>query len=100
MKISGVKNYKIIKGWFSDTLPKSNFEKKIAILRLDADWYESTMTCFENLYKNVERGGLIIIDDYYTWDGCAMAVHEFITKQKDNSRLFQSGDGVCYIVKK
>ena len=23
-------------------------------------------------------GGLVILDDYYAWDGCAIAVHEFL----------------------
>ena len=31
----------------------------------------------ENLYPHVAPGGIVIIDDYYNWDGCARAVNEF-----------------------
>ncbi|MAZ41041.1 hypothetical protein CL654_02900 [bacterium] len=68
----------IVKGWFQDTLPKRKKEiGKIALLRLDGDWYESTKVCLEELYDQVELGGYIIIDDYGAWEGCRRAVHEF-----------------------
>jgi hypothetical protein len=37
---------------------------KIALLRLDTDWYESTKFELENFEKNVVKEGFIIIDDY------------------------------------
>lgn len=99
MALSGVNNYKIIKGWFSKTLQNVKFNHNIAILRLDADWYEPTMECLVALYDHVVRGGIVIIDDYYTWDGCSKAVHKFLTMKGDASRLYQSQNGVCYILK-
>ncbi|OGK47494.1 hypothetical protein A2963_01210 [Candidatus Roizmanbacteria bacterium RIFCSPLOWO2_01_FULL_40_13] len=73
---------KIVKGWFRDTLPKyKNVIRKIALLRLDADWYESTASALDNLYPLVIPGGYVIIDDYYYWDGCRKAVDEFIRKK-------------------
>jgi O-methyltransferase len=101
MKLAGVKNYYITKGWFSDTLtPFSKKKEQIAILRLDGDWYDSTMCCLENLYDLVVEGGVIILDDYYAWDGCAKAVHDFLSKNKSSSRINKWGDTVCYIIKK
>jgi O-methyltransferase len=100
MTLSGVKNYKIIRGWFFKTLPENKFNHNIAILRLDADWYKPTMECLTALYNHVVKGGIIIVDDYYTWDGCARAVHEFILKKEDAPRLYQSQKGVCYILKR
>lgn len=98
MKLSGADKYRIIKGWFNETLPKFTPEP-IAILRLDGDWYESTMECLDNLYKHVVAGGVIIVDDYYTWDGCAKAVHDFLSKNKLADRIYRSDKGVCYIIK-
>ena len=49
------------------------------MLRLDGDWYESTRVCLENLYPHVAPGGIVIVDDYYNWDGCARAVNEFVS---------------------
>src|SRR6266481_2867842 len=34
--------YRIIKGWFDKTLPEFKPPAPISLLRLDADWYEST----------------------------------------------------------
>jgi hypothetical protein len=65
MKLSKCNNYKIVKGWFEQTLPSNAADIEIAILRLDADWYKSTYTCLEHLFPKVKENGLVIIDDYY-----------------------------------
>lgn len=68
----------LVPGWFKDTVPEAAPDMgPIAVLRLDGDWYESTMTCLEHLYPKVVRGGTIIIDDYTTWKGCTKAVDEY-----------------------
>lgn len=90
-------------GWFEDTIPEfarnhPNFQ--IAILRLDGDWYTSTKVCLENLYPLVSEKGIIIIDDYYAWDGCALAVHEFLAEHKLNHRIRSIPDFTsAYMVK-
>ncbi|BAZ09913.1 macrocin-O-methyltransferase domain protein [Calothrix sp. NIES-4071] len=83
-------NVKFYQGWFEDTIPyfvKDNPNLKIAVLRLDGDWYTSTKVCIENLYPIVSDKGVIIIDDYYAWDGCALAIHEFLAEHKLNHRI-------------
>jgi O-methyltransferase len=66
-------------GWFQDTIPADHQAiGPIAILRLDGDWYHSTKVCLEYLFDKVERGGIVIIDDYGTYEGCRRAVDEFI----------------------
>lgn len=52
-----------VKGWFSNSLPNLPV-KKIAILRLDGDMYESTIDALTNLYAKVSVGGYVIVDDY------------------------------------
>lgn len=99
MQMSGARSYRVIKGWFSASLPNFRFDEAIAILRLDSDWYASTMDCLDNLYGKVSKGGLIIIDDYYAWDGCSRAVHDFLSKNKIPARIRQSESGICYIIK-
>lgn len=71
----------IVKGWFKNTVPSAKIDK-IAILRLDGDWYESTKVCLDSLYDKVSPGGFIIIDDYGHWEGCQKAVDEFIEKRR------------------
>ena len=100
MAMSGAQNVRIVKGWFEDTVSSLPREMSIALLRLDGDWYESTMQCLTYLYPRVVDGGLIIIDDYYAWDGCARAVHDFLSSTNSVCRLLQSADGICYMIKK
>jgi O-methyltransferase len=99
MSKAGAQNAEIVKGWFENTLPNFKFNEEIIILRLDGDWYESTMQCLDNLYDKVAPGGLILIDDYHTWDGCTKAVHDFLSKRNIPARIRQSRNGVCYIYK-
>jgi len=95
MAKSKVKDYSVVKGWFQDTLP--NFpQTPIALLRMDADWYDSTKCILDNLACRIVRGGMIIIDDYYTWEGCTLAVNEYAAQHKWQIR--QNCDGVCYVV--
>jgi O-methyltransferase len=81
MSLSGVDGYRIFAGWFDETLSLYAAENpKIAILRLDGDWYRSTMTCLDVLYPRVVPGGVVIIDDYGYWDGCTRAVHDYLSR--------------------
>lgn len=70
---------RFLKGWFKDTLPTAPV-KSLAILRLDGDYYESTMDALNNLYHKVSVGGYVIIDDYGAIPVCAQAVTEFRAK--------------------
>ena len=96
MSLSGAKQYQLIKGWFRNTLPSFVPPEPIALLRLDADWYDSTMACLENLHPHMAPDGIILVDDYYTWDGCSKAVHSFLAKEVSPARITQA-HGVCVI---
>lgn len=89
----------VVKGFFESTLPTFD-SPAIQILRLDADWYESTMDCMRKFWDHVVPGGVIIIDDYYAWDGCARAVHDFLSDRQATERLRQGRlGGVAFIAK-
>jgi hypothetical protein len=68
----------------------------IAILRLDGDWYDSTLVVLRSLWQFMAPNGVVIIDDYYAWDGCSRAVHDFLYDIKSTARLKQS-HGICII---
>jgi O-methyltransferase len=99
MKLSGVSHYKIAPGWFRDTLP-SYAGGPIAILRMDGDFYESITDTLDNLYSKVVTGGIIIVDDYYYWQGAAKAVHDFLSRHKLADTIRQHRDGYPYILKR
>ncbi len=98
MEFVGVFDARIVKGWFRDTLPEAHFPEGIAILRMDADWYEPTLEILNHLFRLVNRGGVIIIDDYHMWEGCSRAVHEFLATNHCAERINERF-GVCYITK-
>ena len=52
---------------------------RIALLRLDTDWYESTRIELEVLWPRLVTGGLMIVDDYHSWGGARRAVDEWIS---------------------
>jgi len=60
---------------------KANIPEKIAILRLDTDWYESSKYELEQMYDNVVSGGVIIFDDYYHWNGQRKATDDFFASK-------------------
>lgn len=69
------------KGKVEDTLPEPSVDK-IALLRLDTDFYESTRHELDTLHHLLVPGGVLIIDDYGHWTGSKKAVDEFIEKRK------------------
>ena len=67
-----------VPGYFDKTLPTVPV-KSLAILRIDADYYESTVPCLENLYPKLAVGGFLILDDYGLPLGERRAVDEYRT---------------------
>ncbi|MFL6664291.1 MAG: TylF/MycF/NovP-related O-methyltransferase [Rhizobacter sp.] len=65
-----------VRGKVEDTIP-ATLPARIALLRLDTDWYESTRHELAHLYPRLARHGVLIIDDYGHWQGARKAVDEF-----------------------
>jgi len=99
MKKTKVENVFFHKGWFNETLKTYKSRNGIAILRMDADWYDSTYEILESLFYQVNKGGVIIIDDYKAWEGCTKAVHDFLSKEKLPCRVREFNNSVFYIEK-
>lgn len=65
-----------LKGWFKDTLPAAPC-KRLAVVRLDGDMYESTMDGLTHLYPRLAAGGYLIVDDFGAVPGCRQAVEDY-----------------------
>jgi len=70
---------KYIKGKVEETIPGQT-PSRIAILRLDTDWYESTHHELMHLFPLLTVGGVLILDDYGHWQGARKAVDEYFEK--------------------
>ena len=69
-----------VKGFFDVSLPQAPIGP-IAILRIDADLYESTIDALNGLYHKLSIGGYAIFDDYQNLTDCRRAIEEFRDKQ-------------------
>jgi len=82
----GINNVKLISGDVCITTKeyvKKNIGFRISMLILDVDNYEGTLECLKNLYNNVTRGGIIVLDEYALEKyGESDAVDEFLKDKK------------------
>lgn len=99
MKNSGARKYRLVKGWFDDTLPSFVPPSPIAVLRIDCDWYAGTMTCLRALFPFVAEEGILIADGYPDWDGFARAIHEYLANYEGVTRIKQFEGRLYYVVK-
>lgn len=74
-------NLVFVQGKVEDTIP-NKIPDRIALLRLDTDWYESTLHELNHLYPLLEKSGVLIIDDYGHWIGAKKAVDEYFEIHK------------------
>jgi hypothetical protein len=85
---------KFVKGKVEDTIP-GTIPEKIALLRLDTDWYESTKHELLHLYPLLVSGGVLILDDYGYWAGARKAVDEFFETLNAKPELHIVYDGIA-----
>ncbi|HEV8543029.1 MAG TPA: TylF/MycF/NovP-related O-methyltransferase [Verrucomicrobiae bacterium] len=84
-----------IKGRVEDTLP-AQAPEKIAILRLDTDWYSSSKHEMDHLFPRLTPGGVLILDDYGYWKGCREATDEYFAAHKVQMHLVRV-DEACRV---
>jgi hypothetical protein len=71
---------RFVQGPVEETIPAS-VPERIALLRLDTDWFASTDHEMRHLYPRLVPGGVLIIDDYGHWQGARAAVDQFLGEQ-------------------
>ena len=79
-------------GLVEETIPAAA-PAEIALLRLDTDWYASTLHELEHLYDRVPSGGVVVLDDYGYWEGARRAVDEFVGRRGDRLLLVPMASG-------
>lgn len=65
-----------VEGDVRETLSKTH-TSVISLLRLDTDFYDSTMASLTTLYQRVSQSGVVIVDDYGHWQGARKACDDF-----------------------
>src|ERR1700746_547501 len=64
-------NVSIVKGWFSETLPEfmQEHNEPVAFLHVDCDLYSSAKCILDLLERRIDRGCVIVFDEYFNYPG-------------------------------
>lgn len=93
--------YMLVPGDVCQTVYKIPAEQEFSFVFIDLDLYEGYRASLDALYSKVQRGGIILFDEYQfpdEWPGAKRAVDEFL-EDKPESLQFFPYDGSAYIVK-
>jgi O-methyltransferase len=91
--------FRLVQGDILRTVPAA-MPERIALLRLDTDWYESTRHELEHLWPRLAPGGVLIVDDYGTWAGARKAADEFFNSLPGDAMPVQeAASGAALLVK-
>lgn len=71
----------LVKGWFHETFPVTDVPP-IALLHIDADWYDSVKLALDTFFDRVVPGGFVVLDDYGRWEGCTRATDAFLAARR------------------
>ena len=87
-----------VQGYVEQTIPATPMGA-ICLLRLDTDFYASTLAELQGLYRRLVRGGVIIVDDYGLFEGSRRATDEFLASLQSPPLLNRIDHGVWAGVK-
>jgi hypothetical protein len=100
---SGLKeNIDFVPGLVSEAIPEyliANPELKIALLNIDLDEYDHTLTTLEFLYPRIMPGGILIVDNFYKYLAEQKAVKDYFAPSTLTINNFSVNNGPHYIVK-
>jgi O-methyltransferase len=87
-----------VKGLVEETVP-AHAPERIALLRLDTNFYRSTRHELEHLYPRLSTGGVLILDDYGAQVGSRRATDEYFAKLNPPVLLMRIDENVRALVK-
>jgi len=95
-------NIEFLPGQLSDSIPIyliDNPELKIALLTIDLDDYETTLTAMQYFYPRLVSGGVLIMNNYHKRNGESLAIKEYFYNDDIFIRHFSLEKGPHYILK-
>ncbi len=84
---------RFVVGPVEETLSFGDIPERIALLRLDTDWYASTRAELQTLFPRMASGGVLIVDDYWSWSGSKKAVDDYFLENNVALPLIHVGGG-------
>lgn len=84
-------------GWIPQRFEEVS-DRRFAFVHIDVDLYEPTRDCLSFFYPRLERGGILVCDDYgsLTCPGARQAMNEFFAKRQEQVIEVTSGQGFVF----
>lgn len=95
-------NVELVKGDINKTIPEyagKNPDIEIALLNLDVDVYEPSVTVLEYFYPRLVKGGVLILDDYKVFPGETKAVDDYFSDMNITLKNFPYTSTPYYLIK-
>jgi hypothetical protein len=96
-------NVKLVKGWFSETLPSflKQHAEPAAFIHVDCDLYSSTKTVLTELRDRIQKGTVIVFDEFFNYPGWRnhefKAFNEFIEEHQIKYQFIGFASSVCSV---
>jgi len=99
-KLPFIEKCVICQGYFPETTIEIDTKETFCFVNLDFDLYLPILAGLEYFYPRMEKGGVILIHDYFTegFKGVKAAVLEFEKKIGQKLLMYPIGDGVSIAV--
>jgi len=84
LAMKGFRNIELVPGDINHTVPayaEKHPELRIALLHIDVDVYEPSVTILDHLFDRMVPGGLVVFDDYGKVAGETRAVDELLRRR-------------------
>jgi len=95
-------NIQLVKGDINKTIPQfvqDHPHLEIALINLDTDIYQPSLTVLKYLYPKLVTGGVLILDDYGIHKGETAAVDDYFKDQGVQIQKFPFAENPSYIIK-
>jgi O-methyltransferase len=82
----GIDNIDLVPGYFNQSFRTFPTDVRFSFAHLEVNLYDSYRECLEFFYPRVERGGIVLFDEYNDppWPGCNKAVDEFLAGKPEH----------------
>jgi len=79
-------------GLFAQTMARDlPCPAQVALLHIDADWYDSVLLTLRMFYPLVSERGYVVLDDFGWWPGCRKAFYAWCAETGETPLLERSG---------
>ena len=93
------KNVNLIKGDVRETLLETFKKTKLSFVLLDLDLYEPSAYVLKNIWKKMQKKGIILLDNYNVFKGETLAVNEFVKKNNLKIHILKLHRNFYYLLK-